>query len=78
MVSPDDIVPDQVLQPITQLWPEAIPPARPRLPKQPEWYLCFSADHDEDLAAARFVSRFGYPPERIFEADGILHLGPVR
>ena len=40
-------------------------------------YLAFTLDHDEDEASARFIARFGMPPETISESNGILLVGPV-
>lgn len=41
------------------------------------WWLCFTLDHDEAAAAARFLERFGQPPANILEQDGLLWLGPL-
>jgi hypothetical protein len=40
-------------------------------------YLAFTLDHNEDEAAARFLTRFGAPPDTIIESHGILLVGPV-
>ena len=40
-------------------------------------YLAFTLDESEDYAAARFIARFGTPPETIIESHGILLVGPV-
>jgi hypothetical protein len=40
-------------------------------------YLCFTLDHDADLAAARFEQKHGAHPEAILEHDGLLRVGPV-
>ncbi len=44
----------------------------------PEYYDCFTLDHDEIEAAAKFRKRFGYPPDEIYQEYGLLWLGPVR
>lgn len=43
-----------------------------------EWFQCFTLDQDETTAAALFESRFGYPPDKIFEEAGLLWIGPVK
>ena len=40
-------------------------------------YLAFTLDHDEAEASARFVDRFGAPPENIVEDGGNLLVGPL-
>lgn len=41
------------------------------------YYLVFTADVPEDIAARRFESRFGVPPQQIVEYNRQLWLGPV-
>lgn len=43
-----------------------------------KWYQCFTINQDEETAAAIFESRFGYPPDEIYEDSGLLWLGPVK
>ena len=40
-------------------------------------YLAFSIRTDEEAATARFIERFGQPPEFIFEDGIMLLLGPI-
>lgn len=40
-------------------------------------WLAFTPEHNEDAAAATFVSRFREPPEFIFESRGLLLAGPI-
>jgi len=40
-------------------------------------WLLFSIDTSEDVAAARFVERFGRAPDEIREYKNLLWLGPI-
>jgi len=40
-------------------------------------WLCFTPDHDPKQAKERFIQKFGYEPEKVFVADGLLWVGPV-
>ncbi|HFD38519.1 MAG TPA: hypothetical protein ENJ31_01530 [Anaerolineae bacterium] len=53
----------------SQKWPE----------NAPRWaaYRAWTPDTDEAQAAAAFERRYGRPPTFIFEADGLLRLGPI-
>ena len=41
------------------------------------YFLAFSPDTSPEMAAARFLQRFGRPPEWILDSLGILFVGPV-
>ena len=44
-------------------------------PRKPA-YFCCTEDHDRDDAVRRFVRRYGYEPDEVFESKGLLKLGP--
>ena len=41
------------------------------------FFMAFSLDHDEGLAALVFARRYGRPPEFVFESRGLLLCGPI-
>lgn len=41
------------------------------------YYLCFSKDHDRDLAVKTFIEKYGKQPEEIFLEKKVLWLGPA-
>lgn len=41
------------------------------------FFMAFTLDHDEGLAAAVFARRYGRSPEFVFESRGNLLCGPI-
>lgn len=41
------------------------------------FFMAFTLDHDEGLAAAVFLRRYGRQPEFVFESRGLLLCGPI-
>ena len=41
------------------------------------YYLCFTQNHDRDLAVKTFIEKFGKQPEETFVEKRVLWLGPV-
>lgn len=48
-----------------------------RLPVAGATWQVWTADEDEDRAAAVFARRYGEPPEHVVDYRGYLWLGPV-
>lgn len=42
-----------------------------------KYFMAFTLDHDEGLAAAVFLRRYGRNPEFVFESRGLLLCGPI-
>lgn len=45
--------------------------------KNGETYMCFTKDHSPTLAKNRFKRIFGRNPERVFEENWLLWVGPI-